>query len=132
MPKYSTSSQYTSLTAVLARRRWGEKDARAVLKAWRRSGLSVHAFAHSVGLDAQRLFWWRKRLENAGDLLPPRTEQKPTSSLTLIPTTVVSTARCASVTVRLPRGARIEVADPALVSPAWIAELVAQIRKVAP
>jgi hypothetical protein len=43
-------------------RRWTEKDARCVLADWRRSGLSIHAFALERGLHPQRLLRWRQRL----------------------------------------------------------------------
>ena len=33
-----------------------------MLEAWRRSGLSVEAFARGRGLVPQRLHWWRKKL----------------------------------------------------------------------
>jgi transposase-like protein len=43
------------------RRRWTEEDARLVLAALERSGKSVSAFAKERGLDAQRLYSWRRR-----------------------------------------------------------------------
>ena len=46
----------------LSRRRWGDADARRVLAALEASGLSVNAFAAREGLDAQRLYYWRKRV----------------------------------------------------------------------
>jgi transposase-like protein len=44
-------------------RRWTDADARAVLAAMDASGLSVAAFAGREGLDPQRLYFWRRRLE---------------------------------------------------------------------
>lgn len=46
----------------MAHGQWTEVEARGVLEAWRRSGLSVEAFARSRGLVAQRLHWWKKKL----------------------------------------------------------------------
>jgi hypothetical protein len=133
MPKPKTSLQGATRPAVPSRRRWREKDARRVLKAWGRSGLSASAFARSLGVDAQRLLWWRKRLKIGTEKQGAHDGGSPRSSaLTLIPTTVVSTAPSASVTVRLPRRVRIDITEPGLVSPAWIAELLAEIRRVAP
>ena len=43
------------------RRRWTEEDARNVLAALERSGKSVPVFATERGLDAQRLYSWRRR-----------------------------------------------------------------------
>jgi transposase-like protein len=54
--------------------RWTEDDAAAALAALRQSGLSVAVFAAREGLDAQRLYVWRRRLEpRAGfvELTPP-------------------------------------------------------------
>ncbi|MCG5051537.1 MAG: hypothetical protein KA712_01125 [Myxococcales bacterium] len=104
-----------------------------MLKAWRRAGLYASAFARSIGIDAQRLLWWRKRLEIGAEEQRALDDGSPrTSALTLIPTTVVSTTPSTSVTVRLPRGVRIDIVETGQVSPAWIAELLAEIRRVAP
>jgi Transposase len=53
-------------------RRWTDNDARAVLSAQAASGLSVAAFAAREGLDPQRLYFWRRRVE-AGPVAPPPT-----------------------------------------------------------
>jgi hypothetical protein len=45
------------------RRRWTSTDARLVLKALAASGLWVNDFATQQGLDAQRLYFWKRRLE---------------------------------------------------------------------
>jgi len=47
------------------RPRWTERDARAVLSALERSGKPVRAFAAEHGLDAQRVYVWRRRLGEA-------------------------------------------------------------------
>jgi transposase-like protein len=61
------------LAAAGTRRRWTSTDARLVLKALAASGLSVNAFATQQGLDAQRLYFWRRRLETEPrDLQTPR------------------------------------------------------------
>lgn len=44
------------------RRRWNAEDAREVLAALDRSGQAVSTFAVDHGLDAQRLYLWRRRL----------------------------------------------------------------------
>ena len=48
--------------SVFERPRWSEEEAREVLTALERSGLSVGAFAAEHGLDPQRLYSWRRRL----------------------------------------------------------------------
>jgi hypothetical protein len=46
--------------------RWTEQDARNALAAVRRSVKSVSVFAAERGLDAQRVYSWRRRLGEAG------------------------------------------------------------------
>jgi hypothetical protein len=48
-----------------ARRRWTDVDAAAVLAALDASRLSVYAFATREGLDADRLYRWRLRLQGS-------------------------------------------------------------------
>jgi hypothetical protein len=45
--------------------------ARAVLGAWRASGLRLSAFAREQGLSPKRLMRWRQRLEPAGSASTP-------------------------------------------------------------
>ena len=47
------------------RPRWSSEDARKVLAALDRSGQSVSAFSSQHGLDAQRIYLWRRRLGQA-------------------------------------------------------------------
>jgi len=102
-----------------------------VLAAWRRSGLSARAFAGSIGIDAQRLLWWRKRLE-AGVDAPSATTPPATAELTFIPATIVPSGPAAAVRLRLSGGVCLEIGDAAAVSPAWVAAVVAELGKVVP
>jgi Transposase len=56
-------------TEYLIRRRWTADIAREALSALADSGLSLGAFAAREGLDAQRLYVWRRRL---GSLATPQ------------------------------------------------------------
>src|SRR5689334_4647113 len=65
---------------------WSEVEARGVLEAWRRSGLSVERFAKQRGFVPQRLRWWRTKFTAAekamavSAVLPVRvSEQMPRS-----------------------------------------------------
>ena len=58
MPKRASAS-YVSL------RRWSVADARSVLEAQARSGLSMREFAEREGVDEQRLQRWSRRLVEA-------------------------------------------------------------------
>lgn len=44
------------------RRRWSAEDAREALEAQAQSGLSRARFAAQEGIEAQRLYWWSRRL----------------------------------------------------------------------
>lgn len=52
----------SSISKVAKRRRWREADGRAVVQAWRSSRLSVSEFARRLGVDEQRVRWWKGRL----------------------------------------------------------------------
>lgn len=50
-------------TAVLSSRTyWREADARAVLEAWKRSGLSLARFARARAIPLSKLHRWKRRL----------------------------------------------------------------------
>ena len=46
----------------MAHGQWTEIEARGALEAWKRSGMSLEAFARSRGIVPQRLHWWKKKL----------------------------------------------------------------------
>jgi hypothetical protein len=101
---------------------WTEDDGRAALEAWRASGDSLAVFARRERLDVQRLYWWKRRL---GWNAP----HPALASLTLVPATVIDTAvPLTGITIRLPNGLAIEVADA---SPAWVAAVVAELARAA-
>lgn len=56
----------------MAHGKWTEVEARAALRAWRQSGLSLAAYAERQGLVPQRLYHWRSKLGDDAEveLLP--------------------------------------------------------------
>ena len=69
----------------MAHGKWSEVEARGVLEAWRRSGLTLTSFARQRGLVVQRLRWWKERLDGRTSstslaavpaLLPVRVERE--------------------------------------------------------
>ena len=46
----------------MAHGQWSEVEARGVLGAWRKSGMSIKRFAKERGLTPQRLYWWKRKL----------------------------------------------------------------------
>lgn len=45
------------------RGQWSEHEARGVLSAWRKSGLTLEKFARERKLTPQRVRWWKRKLE---------------------------------------------------------------------
>lgn len=46
----------------MAHGQWSEVEARGVLGAWRKSGMSIERFARQRSLTPQRLYWWKRKL----------------------------------------------------------------------
>jgi hypothetical protein len=69
------------------RGQWSEHEARGVLSAWRRSGLSIERFGKERGIVPQRIRWWKLKLEGAAAALV-----KSQSSLALLPVQVTEPA----------------------------------------
>ena len=108
--------------AELRERRWRAADARVVLEAHALSGTSVSAFAREHGLDTQRIFWWRKRLDAVKDKAPSP------SGISFAPVVVTGAGGSAAAVVRA-GGVEVEVIDPARIEPAWLAELLRATEK---
>ncbi len=108
-----------SLAPDLTARRWDAARATRILAAWQRSGESLAAFARAHGLNAQRLSWWRRRLDEVEehDRRPP-----PVAPLAFIPAAVTAPAP-GRIVVRLPRGVEVEAADAAAAPAEWLAML---------
>jgi hypothetical protein len=68
--RISLARQQDDQLSHVSRRYWREDDARLVVDAWRRSGLSMAEFAKLHGVHAKRLGRWAQRLQTS---LPPVT-----------------------------------------------------------
>ena len=103
----------TLLEKLHQRGKWSEADARRIMAAHERSGLSIHAFARTHELPAHKLYWWRKHLEELGDAPP---------ALSFAPVVVTGLGRGPALTVRL--GAlELDVHEPSKVEPTWLAQI---------
>jgi hypothetical protein len=89
----------------MARGQWSEVEARGVLDAWRKSGLPLERFANQRGLVAQRLRWWKQKIEAA------ETALASTRAPALMPVRIAAEAprRCEPVTVLLRTGHMLKV-----------------------
>lgn len=126
-------------------RRWTETQAQRAIRAWKGSGETVTAFAKANGLVAQRLYWWRDRLDQekaekarargSREVTVPST---PTPAPTFLPVIVKSApatsddemGTTAAVTVRTRDGMRVDVARLDAASAAWVAALVRSLEEV--
>jgi hypothetical protein len=104
--------------ADLTGKHWNETTAARVLAAWRESAMSLGGFARANGVNAQRLKWWRKRIE-AGT----GTTGASVAPLAFIPAAVVGTAR---VALRLPGGVELE-GNVAAIPVEWVAALAREL-----
>lgn len=106
----------------LEAKRWTAEYARRELGAWERSGLALCRFAASRGYQAQRLSWWKQRLQG-----------EPAATLTpvaLAPAVVTRAAGCAvAVGLSADGSVRVEVLDAETVHPQWLGQLVAALRR---
>ena len=69
------------------RGQWSEHEARGVLSAWRKSGLTLERFSRDRGLTPQLMSWWRDKLEGK-----PTALARTQSSLALLPVKVTESA----------------------------------------
>ena len=76
------------------------------------------AFARGRGIAVARLYWWKKRLADAGSGSGSAT----ITTMTLVPATVTTDE--AAVVIRTPAGITIEATSA---SPDWIAAVVAAL-----
>lgn len=106
--------------------RWTPEDGRAALTAWRASGLSRRAFASACGFDAQRLWWWERRLETAGRREVTTISLLPVTVATAPAATVSPPAAASRVIVRVPGSVTVEIEGA---TPAWAAELIAALAR---
>ncbi len=112
--------------------RWTEREARTALRAWRRSGESLQAFAREHGISPHRLRWWSQRSRVAkARSTRQAAEAAPREAVEFVRAVVVGRAMQgeASVLVRLPDGIEIELRDAEQASAVEIARLVAELRR---
>jgi transposase-like protein len=87
-----------------ARLRWKEADAREVIAALERSGQSVRAFAAAHGLDAQRVYLWRRRFRAGSANAEPTTFRELT-----VPHAGIARPELAAFEIVLASGAVVRV-----------------------
>ncbi len=58
---------------------WTAEYAQRLLERWEQSGQSLPVYARSLGVRAQRLYWWRHRLTATARATPARALLVPVS-----------------------------------------------------
>lgn len=106
---------------------WTAAKAQQVLADWRTTGLPLATFARQQGLNDTRLRWWKTRLGDwGGDVSPARA---PAFIPAVVREVVETASASAPVTVRLPGGVVVEVADPASVPSKWLTAVVSRLSR---
>lgn len=84
---------------------WTEREGRAAVELWRRSGMPLQTWARSVGLTASRVAYWR----GLGSRRPAGTTTAAALAVTLAPVTVVGSVPRGVLTIELRSGRAIKV-----------------------
>jgi len=108
-------------TPALRASHWTADTARAVLTAQRQSGDCLTHFARQHGLQPQRLFWWRKRLDEEDAAV----EKSRPLLVPVITRPAAPAPGGENAQLRLRVGeVQLEFTDPAALPPSWLAALV--------
>lgn len=102
--------------------RWNYEQGKQVIEEWRQSGLSMSAFARERGLNTQRLYYWRERVEGGGSGASEGRSK-------LVPGVVVGVGGN-GVSVELTRGVVVEAATTANLDVEWLVRLVVALERV--
>lgn len=108
-------------------KQWNANEAREALRTWRESGLTMSDFARRAGMSAQRLSWWRKRLDAWAASSEVANEVRLVPVVTSVASGMVG-ATPVVVTMRLPGGVVVEF-DASQVSPRWVAEVSHEVAR---
>lgn len=129
---HGMSGSGLELSEIAGLKRWTEREARVALRAWRRSGSSLQAFAREHGISAQRLRWWSQRSRVATTRSKTESNEGVShESAEFVRAVVVGHAMQVDVpvVVRLPDGIEIELRDAERASAVEVARLVAELRR---
>lgn len=86
---------------------WTEREGRAAVALWRKSGMPLGSWARSVGLTASRVAYWRglsARRPSSG-----ATKKAAALAVTLAPVSIVGAAPHGALTIELRSGRAIRV-----------------------
>jgi hypothetical protein len=101
--------------------RWTRRHAVGVVSKWVASGESGASFARKLGVDPQRLFWWRRRIEEVGAESEPPVARPAFLPVVAAPSIVISRP---PIAVTMVDGTRVEVWELDAASAGWVASMI--------
>lgn len=109
------------------RSRWTPDEAREVMAAWERSGITMAAFCRRRGIRPERFYWWRNRLaawsEAEGEHGLVQVHPAADDRFNLVEAVVAHTSSTSAVEIHLRTGDQINVLAPADVDAGWLVRL---------
>jgi hypothetical protein len=97
----------------------GARRRRRIVADWETSGESVAGFASRLGIDSQRLYWWRRRLRASAS-------ETAAGSARLVPVTLreIADGNVGAAIVVSVAGIRIDVHEVDAATAAWVRALI--------
>lgn len=115
-------------TLAVPDRHWTAAEGGRVIAAWQKSGLSVREFARRHELDAQRVQWWKRKLVGVRGAAVGDREAAPAHFVPVITRRAEDAARAAAI-VRIGSDIVIEVHEPSIVAPGWLAAMLSELMR---
>ena len=103
-------------------RKWTKVDGERLIAAWQESGLSVREFARQHGIDAQRVQWWKRRIVG----IEGRANEREHQSARFVPVIARRGEGPHPMVIVKVGDVVVEVHEPSVVAPGWIAALVSE------
>jgi hypothetical protein len=112
-------------------KQWTPAKAHRELSEWRKSGLPLATFAKKHGYTAKRLRWWCDRLSGkSGAELGAKASEVTPQFVPAVVTAPLVALNGAAVTIRMPGGQVLEIADVNAVPARWVGNLLAAAARV--
>lgn len=110
-------------------KQWTPAEARRALAAWRKSGLPLATFARERGIGAEKLRWWRNRLDGTVSVAAAKPPPRKPRLVPAVVTAPLLSLNTAAVAIRVPGGPVLEIADVRAVPPEWVGILLSASAK---
>lgn len=109
-------------------RKWTKLDGERLVAAWQESGLSITEFARRHGVHPQRVQWWKRRIVGVTNA----TKVGEPQSARFVPVIARRSADSPPAAIVRVGDVVIEVHEPSVVAPGWVAVVISEYaRKLA-